>query len=225
MRNIIKRTEPASLTQHRLTPHSDFDNYRDKDALRQALAEEQRGLCCYCLQAIQADGDKMKIEHWHSQERYNKNPDERLMYWNLLGACKGNEGQPNADQHCDTFKGERYLSRNPANPSHNVEALVHYSDGRIGSSNKEFDAELNNVLNLNVAYLVNSRRSELRAFQKTLDSRPVLLSQSRSNRRKVRQMWLTLLAEWEGGSNYGYLRPFCGVIIYWIKKKLARIPE
>jgi len=226
MRNIVKRTEPASLTQHRLTPHSDYENYR-KDALVEALVAEQRGLCCYCLQAIKADGDKMKIEHRHSQDRYKDDPDERLLYWNLLAACKGNEGQPQADQHCDTFKGEKDLSRNPANPLHNVEALVHYlsASGRIASSNPGFDAELNDVLNLNVAYLRNSRLGELRAFERMLDKRPVLLSPSRANRRKVRQMWQTLLAEWEGDSNYGNLRPFCGVIIYWIKKKLARIPS
>lgn len=225
MRNISKRTEPTSLTQHRLTPHSDYDNYQDKDALRAALVAEQRGLCCYCLQPIQADEQKMKIEHWHSQERYNNNPDERLMYWNLLGACKGNEGQPKADQHCDTFKGEKDLSRNPAIPLHNVEALIHYlSDGRIASTNPQFDAELNCVLNLNVAYLVNSRLGELRAFQKTLNKRPALLSQLHANRRKVRQSWESLLAEWKGDSNFGDLKPFCSVIIYWINKKLARIP-
>jgi uncharacterized protein (TIGR02646 family) len=225
MRNITKGTEPTSLAQHRLTPYSDFDNYRDKDALRRALVEEQRGLCCYCLQPIQADGRRMKIEHWHSQERYKNDPDERLLYWNLLGACKGNEGQPEADQHCDTFKGEGELSRNPAIPRHNVEALIHYlSDGRIASSNPQFDTELNNVLNLNVAYLRNSRLGQLRAFQKSLKKRPALLSQSRANRRKVRQSWESLLAEWEGSSNFGDLNAFCGVITYWIKKKLTRIP-
>jgi uncharacterized protein (TIGR02646 family) len=225
MRNITKKPEPTSLRQHRLTPHSDFDNYQEKDALRRALVEEQRGLCCYCLQPIQPDGARMKIEHWHSQERYKKDPDERLLYWNLLGVCKGNEGQPEADQHCDTFKGERDLSRNPAIPLHNVEALIHYlPNGRIASSNAQFDAELNGVLNLNVPYLVNSRLGELRAFQKTLIKRPVLLNESRANRRKVRQSWGSLLSEWEGNSNFGDLKPFCGVIVYWIKKKLARVP-
>ena len=221
MRNITKRTEPTSLTQHRLTPHSDYDNYQDRGALREALVAEQRGLCCYCLQRIQADDRKMKIEHWHSQERY---PGEQLRYSNLLGACKGKEGQPEADQHCDTFKGEKDLSRNPANLLHNVEALVRYLPrGRIASSNADFDAELNDVLNLNVAYLGNCRIGELRAFQKTLNKRPALLSQSRVSRGKVRQSWESLLAEWEGDPNFGDLKPFCSVIIYWIKKKLARM--
>lgn len=222
MRNITKRTEPTSLAQHRLTSHSDYDNYQDKTALREALVGEQRGLCCYCLQPIRANEQKMKIEHWHPYERY---PQERMIYRNLLGACKGNEGQPQADQHCDTFKGEMDLSRNPANLLDNVEAVIRYlADGRIESSNPQFNLELNNVLNLNVAYLVNSRLGELRAFQRTLNKRPALLSQSRANRRNVRLAWESLLAEWEGNSEFGDLKPFCSVIIYWIKKKLARIP-
>jgi uncharacterized protein (TIGR02646 family) len=222
MRNITKGTEPTSLTQHRLTPHSDYDNFQDKTALREALVGEQRGLCCYCLQPIQANERKMKIEHWHPYERY---PLERMTYRNLLGACKGNEGQPEADQHCDTFKGVKNLSRNPANPLDNVEAIVHYlADGTITSSDPKFNEELNSVLNLNVVFLVNSRLSELRAFQRALNKRPALLSQSRAGRRKVRQSWESLLTEWEGDSDFGNLKPFCSVIIYWIKKKLARIP-
>jgi len=51
----------------------------------------------------------MKIEHWHSQDRYEA---EQLDYGNLLGACMGNEGKAHWDQHCDTRKGDRDLSRN-----------------------------------------------------------------------------------------------------------------
>ena len=48
MRTIIKGAEPASLATHRCTPHSDYENYADKDTLRRHLVGEQRGLCCYC---------------------------------------------------------------------------------------------------------------------------------------------------------------------------------
>jgi len=33
MKYIRKDKEPDSLTQHRLTPHSDYDNYKEKDDL------------------------------------------------------------------------------------------------------------------------------------------------------------------------------------------------
>ena len=52
MRAIAKGREPQSLAAHRRKPHSNYDNYEDKDALRKALAGEQRGLCCYCMGRI-----------------------------------------------------------------------------------------------------------------------------------------------------------------------------
>ncbi len=41
MKYIRKSKEPDSLTQHRLKPHSDYDNYKKKDDLRQTLLKEQ----------------------------------------------------------------------------------------------------------------------------------------------------------------------------------------
>ncbi len=111
MRTIVKRKEPASLTQHRSSPGATYENYRDKDALRIHLVEEQGGLCCYCLSRVRAEPGKMKIEHWHCQDNYES---EQLNYSNMLGACMGNEGKLVRDQHCDTRKGNRDLSRNPA---------------------------------------------------------------------------------------------------------------
>lgn len=114
MRTIIKGPEPHSLAEYRHTPGASFDDYPDKPALRISLVAEQRGLCCYCLQRIQPQIGAMKIEHWHSRApgRY---PAEQLDYSNLLGACMGNQGQPWDHQHCDTRKGDRDFSRNPAN--------------------------------------------------------------------------------------------------------------
>ena len=117
MRTIIKGAEPASLTQHRLTPHSDYANYMDRNGLRAALVTDQQGLCCYCMGRIRSEHDKMKIEHWHSQTKYQ---DEQLDYRNLLGACLGGEGRPRKFQHCDTRKGCLDLLWNPANPDHDV---------------------------------------------------------------------------------------------------------
>ena len=42
MKAITKRPEPASLTQHRLTPHCNYDNYGPKDDLRHALVIEHQ---------------------------------------------------------------------------------------------------------------------------------------------------------------------------------------
>jgi hypothetical protein len=70
---------------------------------------------------------------------------------------------------------------------------------------------LNQVLNLNVSYLVNSRKGVLTAFQAAMGKRE--LSQA------VLQKWLE---DWDGESKSGDLRPFCGVVVYWLRKRLAR---
>ena len=208
MREIAKGKEPLSLTQHRSTPHADYENYLEKDMLRECLVDEQRGICCYCLSRIRATADDMKIEHWHSQAEHTT---EQLDYSNLLGACMGNEGQPRSDQFCDTYKGDKHLSRNPANPMHRVEDLIRFEpNGRISSSDPGFDSELNSVLNLNVAFLVNNRKAALKAFIQTLQKREKI----------PRGTWQRLLREWNGESSVSYLRPFCNVIVYWLRKRL-----
>jgi len=210
MRNITKGPEPQSLTEYRARDPTDYDGYPDKDKLRVSLVSEQRGICCYCMGPIRATIGSTKVEHWHSYARY---PAERLVYLNLLGACMGNEGRRHSDQHCDSYKGDRDLSRNPANMAHNVQGIVHFlADGRITSPNPVFNEELQQVLNLNVPVLVNSRKETLRAFQSTLRKRGAL----------SRQAWERLLQQWNGEAYGEGLMPYCQVIIYWIQKKLAR---
>jgi uncharacterized protein (TIGR02646 family) len=210
MRNIAKGTEPHSLAEHRLTPHADYDNYLDKDTLRACLISEQRGLCCYCMQSIRPLEGSMKIEHWHSQDGY---PDEQLIYSNLLGSCMGGDGQRDSVKHCDTAKGNKNLSRNPANRDHRVEEVIRYlPDGTITSSDATFHDELSAVLNLNAAHLKNGRVAALRALKEFLRKRGTL----------NKQRWERLLDEWSGTSHTNDLQPFCGVIVYWIRKRLAR---
>ena len=135
-------------------------------------------------------------------------------YSNLLGSCTGGDGQRDSVKHCDTAKGNLDLSRNPANRNHHVEELVRYlPDGAIASSDVQFDGELSGILNLNAAHLRNGRLAVLRALQKTMKVRRSL----------TKQQWEKLLGEWSGTSHTNPLMPFCGVIVYWIRKKLARL--
>ena len=136
MRAIAKGLEPQSLITHRLTSQGNYDNYTGKEALRHALVDEQRGLCCYCMGRIRPDASAMKIEHWRCQSHYGG---EQLDYRNLLGACVGGERRPFRSQHCDTRKGDDNLLWNPAEPAHAIEARVQYDpDGTIRVQRRYF---------------------------------------------------------------------------------------
>lgn len=211
MRKITKGDGPDSLTTHRMTPHADYDNYRHKDELRHALASEQRGLCCYCMGRIEPDAGAMKIEHWRCQERHS---DEQLVYRNLLGACRGGEGQPFSLQHCDTRKGNSDLLRNPAEPTHAIQEWVQYgADGTIKSNDVTFDSQLNEVLNLNLPFLKNHRKGILDGLLEWWRRHgPV------PRRRIEREVDRHAPA-------YGELTPYCQVAVWWLNRKLARTPR
>jgi len=213
MRNVVKGPEPQSLKDHRERMHSDYDNYREKPALRETLVREQRGLCCYCLCRIVPVDLRMKIEHWRSKTRY---PDQQLTYTNLLGACKGGEkpdpnNERDVDRHCDTFKGDRELSLNPA--VDDVEGTISYlKDGRIRSSNILFNAEMSSVLNLNTFAMVNHRKKVVNSLLQLLPMRQSM----------TRQEWEEVARDWNGESHNNELREYCSVVVFWIHKYMLR---
>jgi len=214
MRAITKGAEPASLTAHRKTPHCDYDNYADKEALRQALVTEQRGLCCYCMGRIHNGRATMKIEHWRCQSRY---PEEQLVYRNLLGACPGGgEKKPPHLQHCDTRKGDMDVRWNPADPAHHIETRLRYElDGNIRADDAGFDAELEEVLNLNLPRLKNNRKGVLDAVLGWWrhEKRGGPVPRVRFERERDRCV-----------AGAGEFEPFCQVAVWWLERRLARMP-
>ena len=212
MRSITKGGEPVSLSQHRQTPYSDFDNFQDKDLLRQALVAEQRELCCYCMGRIRPSGQSMKIEHWLCQAYY---PDEQLNYRNLLGACLGGEGQPAHKQHCDTRKGDLELRWNPADPTHQIESRVRYEmDGSIRGDETLFDDQLNEVLNLNLPLLRQERKSLLDAVLGWWKHEKARLGGHVSVDRLIRKRNRYLAGD-------GQLGPYCQVAVWWLNRRIG----
>lgn len=209
MKPIVKNGEPDSLTEHRCKQFADYDNYAEKDDLRESLVGEQGGLCCYCMQRIEPDESRMKIEHWLCQE---DNADRQLDYGNLLGACRGGMGKPRKLQHCDTFKGKLVLSRNPANPQHRVDRDLRYlTDGTIASGSEAFDLELNTVLNLNMTVLKNNRKAVLDGLKQWAERTDVL------RREDIQRE----LAEWSAIED-GVFQEYAQVAVYWLQKRLRR---
>lgn len=208
MRAITKGPEPASLTQHRQTPHCDYDNYVGKADLRHALLTEQRGLCCYCMDRVHDGPATMKIEHWRGQAHY---PAEQLNYRNLLGACLGGRGQPGHLQHCDTRKGDRDLQWNPAEPAHHIESRARYElDGSIHADDAVFNGQLNDVLNLNLPLLRNNRKGALSA----------LLDWWSAEKPVPRARIERAIHERTHGA--GDLAPYCQIAVWWLQQRLAR---
>jgi len=205
MRTIQKGPEPTSLTQHRQQPHADYDNYADKAALRQALVAEQRGLCCYCQSRIRPTPRGMKIEHWQCQADH---PGRQLDFGNLHGVCLGGHGHPREGQHCDTRKGNDELCFSVCDPTHPIERQIKFlGDGRIASDDAAINTALNDVLNLNWSLLVSNRRAVLDAFKQRLGRGRLNAAQE--------------LRNWDG-SQAGELPEFAQVMVFWLKKRIAR---
>lgn len=212
MKMITKGAEPPSLTAHRQTPNADYDNYTEKAALRHALVSEQQGLCCYCMGRIYNGSDTMKMEHWRCQTRY---PAEQLDYQNLLAACRGGEGQPRGLQHCDTRKGDRDLHWNPADPFHRIETRIHYEiDGSIRSEDPGLNAEIEEVLNLNLPFLKNNRKSVLDAIITWWKGNIRGRNEERRRLKQERDQRI---------GHSGELEPFCQVAVWWLSQRLNRM--
>lgn len=212
MKAITKGPEPPSLTEHQNACCSYYDNYQEKNALRNALVAEQRGLCCYCMGPIRPYANEMKIEHWRCQAHY---PEMQLDYGNLLGACMGGEGKPRKLQHCDTRKANADLCRNPAEPAHAIEATLRYGlDGTIESDDEAFNVQLNKILNLNVAVLRNHRIAMLDSVLSWWNEQPQPVP-----RRQIQHQ----RDKYDAGN--GALIPYCQVAVWWLDDKLAEMAQ
>jgi len=212
MKHINKGKEPASLLAHRKKIHADYDNYVEKDDLRDSLLEEQGHICCYCMQRISIN--QMKIEHRKSQSQY---PELQLNYCNLLGACKGNDGEPkHLPRHCDTSKGEQEITINPVDKLKNCEKLIKYrNNGRIYSDDPVIDKELNKIMILNTQTLVNNREAIIDQIKEDITriKGKTAAWPISEVKKKIQQ--------YESQTD-GKYKPYCQVVVYFLKKRFAK---
>jgi len=158
----------------------------------------------------------MKVEHWRPQNPYH---DQQLEYRNLLGACLGGEGLPFRLQHCDTRKGNQLLLWNPADPNHHIDTRIRYEpNGNIRSNEDEFDAQLNQVLNLNLVWLKNNRAGILTSILDWWKLCARHLPRARQRRLLKRERDLR-------AAGNGELDPYCQVAVWWLEQRLARISQ
>lgn len=226
MKQISKGKHPRYLVQHRLAGGSYAGlPTKVKDKLRKLLLTEQGNICCYCMKRIpqtltQEQIDKnypsSKIEHVLSQENH---PDQELNYQNLLVACNGNHGRPEIMQTCDTYKGERDLSFNPADRTRNIEHSIKYlPNGEIHSNDPAIDRELEVVLNLNTKDLRDIRAEYYKNVRDKIEKIGSGYPRKGIPKRiyeDEKQVFLTKMN--------GRFPEYCMIGVYLINKKLNKI--
>jgi uncharacterized protein (TIGR02646 family) len=215
VRCIKKGSEPRSLTEHRAAANADFDNLpkRAKDELRRALVTEQGVLCCYCMGRISDNPESMKVEHWTPQ---SQNPEQQLVYRNLLAACLGGEGRPPSQRHCDTRKGNQIITIDPRAPSHHPGQLRYLDDGTILVNDKTLQDDVDKRLNLNLDKLKSNRKDALRDYLNALkDSfgpeRGWSISRLKNEVDRLEQK-----------DRNGAFAPYVEILLYWLRKRLNR---
>ena len=220
---IKKGQEPGELLKYRKQRHA---TYRDmpgdvKAVVRARLAEEQGGLCAYCMARLpkvdvqDIGGDGVTIEHCAPQNpKDGGQPHDPLDYRNMLAVCQGNRGKGDGRTlTCDASKGNASIVVSPL--KRETLADIYYKGGEIHSHNAEIDADLNDTLNLNseAASLPQRRRAALgevfSVIQKECGSGPITKAYIQK-----------LLNHYE--SETGEKTPYVGILTWWLRKKLGR---
>ncbi len=210
MIRIVKTKEPKSWTKHRLT---DGALYEASSDLRDSLLAEQGEICAYCMRRIPvADAgtsETTRIEHIKPQSNLSR--EEAMDYRNMVICCPGAMASTSKkDCHCDRHKGETFISFTPFDQNF-IDTLSYKSDGTIESSNKKYDKELNEVLNLNVGILKANRKAVRNQLIATLGTR----EWKKSDIEKILKIYSSKDAE-------GKKKEYCGVVVQYLTKKLRQ---
>lgn len=214
MIKITKGREPTEWTEERNTPGITYENAR-KDALRLALLKEQGGLCGYCMRRVHfvpGTVTDTHIEHLKPRTRSlaEGNPAETLAYSNMILCCNG-DIDGSGKLHCDASKSENDIHFVPFDEA--AIATITYSsrDGSIRSSNAVYDRDLNDVLNLNHPRLAANRAAVIKGLVTEM------------GRKTWKKTDVTRkLAYYSGKTAEGQLHEYCGVVIWYLNKKLRQ---
>lgn len=136
-------------------------------------------------------------------------PGIQLMYFNMVICCPGNL---NNEFHCDTLKKGNSVSFDLFNSE--LEKSIKYfpKDGKIESSNLKWDSEINTLLNLNHLLLKYNRKETLSGIIKSIETKGW-------NRTSLNRN----LKKWSTFDSQDKLKPFCGIVIWYLQKKLKQL--
>ena len=211
MIRITKGQEPAEWTQVRNTPGMIYED-APKDVLREALLNEQGGLCAYCMRRINftpGQTTTTRIEHLKPRKLSLEqgHPEETLAYSNMILCCDGNCDK-SGNFHCDRSKEDKSISFRPFDQV--VIDSISYSskNGTIKSSIQQYNKEFNEVLNLNHPRLEKNRLAVIRGLVHEM------------GKKKWSRKDLTDRLEHYSKKVNGEFKEYCGVAIWFLNKKL-----
>ncbi|WP_372521211.1 retron system putative HNH endonuclease [Mesoflavibacter sp.] len=216
MIKIVKGNQPNSMIAHKKSG-GNYGNMptATKNELRESLINEQGYVCCYCLKRIpenKADLHHTKIEHFKCQENYAVLD---LEYTNLHLACKGNEGQSEKLQTCDTAKANKdIISFSLIDNSLN--GNIHYAkDGTVFSEQDNIEKEINEILQLNNDQNIKKTRASI--LKGVSESIRILQSKGRLTKNVLERE----LQYWQDRNNNKH-RPFYPVAVQYLEKKIEK---
>jgi len=200
MIKIIKVREPSEWTEHRTTPGAE---YEAKPALRNSLLDEQGFICAYCMRRITYENSI--IEHIKCR---SKRPDLSMNYDNMVICCQGNI---NDEDHCDKLKHDSDIAFSPFEDVFIDSLSYETKNGKIKSSNTQWQDELESILNLNNSLLKLNRQAVIEGVIGVLAKKGYTLHQLSSQ-----------FNEWKNPDKNHKKKEYCGIVIWYIGKKLRR---
>lgn len=199
--------EPESWKAYRETPGADYAPSTD---LRQALLAEQGHICAFCMRRIPLskkdpnEAETSKIAHLLARARH---PDRKFDYANMVLCCPGNiNGQP----HCDKSQGSADVTLPLFGPQLRAEISYGLHTGEIKCPQEEWRIQITEVLNLNTPLLRANRLQALNGVRQILETK-----------KWTRSKLMEKLEEWNGVDRQGKLKPFCGIVGWYLQKKLG----
>lgn len=217
---IRKNSEPKEWQEYRCTPGID---YQSIPALVDSLLEEQGYICAYCMRRIpckdrlyKKDGitftltdEDHRVEHILSRENHE---DKKLVYSNMVICCPGHIGD---EEHCDRLKGSNDITFSPLDRNF-IATLSYKTDGGIVSSNKQYDKEINDILNLNTKLLKENRKNTWEAVKKELIAQNGGKPWNKAILSKYVEKYSSL-------NKQSKKIPYCGVVLFFLQKKLKQL--
>lgn len=205
MRKIVKTRQPREWTRYCCTPGVD---YQACPELRKVLLNDQGYICAYCTRSLDEMGNNTKIEHIKTR---NKNQYQKLKYRNMVICCNG---VTKGFRHCDTSKDRDDISFDLLTDSFFKTLSYGSGSGIIKSSNATWDDEINRLLHLNNDYLRHERIEIINSIIEVLGKKEDWNTEKQKLRR-LRKIWNEKDAR-------GHYKPYCGLVVYFLTKRLDR---